>query len=87
MQCYSYANDGFQDLRAAHISTMQGHSSNLHTDTKGESTVYPEMCYIGFAPEVQRPFILHTIQTLAPTALAFTAGMDMRSRKVHLNQS
>lgn len=86
MRSYSKANGGFQDLGAAHISTMRGHPSNLHTDTKGESILYPEMCYTGFAPEVQRPFIPHTIQTLAPSALAFTAGANIRRRKVHLKK-
>ena len=81
MQCYSKANDCFQDIKTACISSMQGHPSNLHTDTKGESILYPEMCYTGFVPEVQRPFIPHTIQTLAPNALAFTAGANIKEQK------
>lgn len=78
MQCYySKATDRIQDLRAAHISTMQGHPSILHTVTRGESILCVEMNYTGLAHEVQKPFIPHSTHSPTPGAPAFTTGAGL----------
>lgn len=83
MRSYSKANDGFQDLGAAHISTMRG-TPVIFTLTQKEKAFRTQRCA---TPALHLSAkTIHTIQTLAPTALAFTAGANIRSRKVHLNK-
>ena len=68
------------------ISTMQGHPSILHTVTRGESILCVEMNYTGLAHEVQKPFIPHSTHSPTPGAPAFTTGVGLWSRKVHLRK-